>query len=97
MESGAFYDGIDGATVASQRKTWTKLAEFLNCSKITPPVTDSECIVSAPMAALNLANQRCCGGWSITVDGKDLVAPGMHLCTYLNIWLARIFIDTLYL
>ena len=76
MESGAFYDGIDGATVASQRPTWAKLAEFLNCSKITPPVSDAECIINAPMLALDLADRTCCGGWSITVDGVDLVAPG---------------------
>ena len=76
MESGAFYDGIDTATVASQRKTWLKLAKFLNCSEITPPVSDAECIINAPMEALNLANHLGCGGWSITVDGKDLVAPG---------------------
>jgi hypothetical protein len=76
MESGAFYDGVDTATVASQRPTWLKLAKFLNCSRISPPVSDAECIINAPMELLNLANHLGCGGWSITVDGKDLVAPG---------------------
>jgi len=35
--------------------------------------------VTAPTAALVAANDDCCGGWSITVDGVDLVAPGPML------------------
>lgn len=76
MESGAFYDGVGTATVASQRPTWTKLARFLNCSTRVPRVSDAECIVTADTAALADANRLCCGGWSITVDGVDLKAPG---------------------
>ena len=33
--------------------------------------------------ALRKANAGCCGGWSITVDGVDLTAPGVtspHVC-----------------
>ena len=76
MESGAFYDGIDTATVASQKPTWEKLAEHLNCSKKVPRVSDAECIVTADTLALVEANMMCCGGWSITVDDVDLTAPG---------------------
>ena len=77
MESGAFYDGIDTATVASQKPTWEKLAKHLNCSTKVPRVTDAECIVAADTLDLLKANNwGGCGGWSITVDGVDLKAPG---------------------
>lgn len=73
LESGAFYDGIQTSTVPSMKPIWDKLVEQIGCSG-AKNVTD--CVAAAPTKALIDANRGCCGGWSITVDGVDLTAPG---------------------
>ena len=81
MESGAFYDGLSTATTKSQVQSWKQLVKFLNCSNPTSTShSDVDCVVHAPKLALVDANKKI-GGWSITVDGVDLVAPGPVLAS----------------
>lgn len=78
MESGAFYDGVQTATPTSMKPVWNKLVAELNCGNATSP---ADCVATAPTKALRDANMGCCGGWSITVDGVDLMAPGPVLAS----------------
>lgn len=74
LESGAFYDGVQTATVASQKDGWDKIVRDLGCSAAK---SIADCVAAAPTDSLVKANLNSGEfAWSITVDGVDLTAPG---------------------
>jgi hypothetical protein len=65
--------------VASQKPGWETVVKELQCSSAKDLAT---CVASASTQALAQANLNSGAfGWSITVDGVDLLAPGPVLAS----------------
>lgn len=73
LESGAFYEGPDAPTVASQQSAYEQFLQQTGCE--TGRVA---CLVSAPASALLKASMGV-DDWTPVVDDVDLTEPGVAL------------------
>jgi hypothetical protein len=55
MESGAFYDGVQTATVEGQKKGWEKVVRLVGCADARDA---AKCVAAAPTKALVEANLK---------------------------------------